>query len=130
MKFSKEKPAIFDKLHKAFGVEWGGSLVIAYKDTIYHSLPLDPSVIVHENVHLLRQGKDPDTWYENYIRNSKFRFGEELLAYRAQYDYLKDVIKDRNEVARELFRLASDLSGKMYGNVVSHREALKLIGMK
>lgn len=130
MKFSKTKPPIFDKLKKAFGVEWGKGLVIAYKDTIYHSEPLDPSVIIHEQVHLIRQGKDPDLWYEHYIRDKKFRFGEELLAYRAQYDYLRDVVSDRNEVARHLFRLASALSGPMYGKVVGHREALKLISMK
>jgi len=130
MKFSTSKPPIFSKLHKAFGVEWGGPLVIAYKDTIYHTGPLHPSVIVHENVHLARQGKDADLWYENYIRNPKFRFGEELLAYHAQYDYLKDVIKDRNELSKWLWRLAQDLSGPMYGKVISHREALKLIAMK
>lgn len=42
MRFSNEKPAIFDRLHKAFGVEWGGNLVIAYDNTIYHSKPLHP----------------------------------------------------------------------------------------
>lgn len=130
MKFSKEKPPIFDRLHKAFGVEWGDKLVIAYGDTIYHSVLLSPDVIAHEQVHLSRQGKNPEAWYESYIRNSKFRFGEELLAYRAQYQYLKDTVRDRNHVARHLFRLASDLSGPMYGRVVGHREALKLISMK
>ena len=130
MKFSTSKPPIFDKLHKAFGVEWGKGLVIAYKDTIHHSQPLHPSVIVHEQVHLNRQGKDPDLWYENYIRNEKFRFGEELLAYHAQYDYLMDVIRDRNELAKWRWKLAVDLSGPMYGKVVSHKEAMKLIAMK
>lgn len=129
MKFSKEKPPVWDRLEKTFGVKWGGSICVAYKDTIYHSQPLDPSVIVHEQVHLSRQ-KDPDQWWESYFRDSKFRFGEELLAYRAQYQYLKETIKDRNELARHWYRLAGDLSGTMYGNCVSHREALKLIGMK
>ena len=105
MKFSKEKPPIFDRLHKAFGVEWGGDLVIAYGDTIYHTNKLDPSVIVHESVHLKRQGKDPNGWYESYIRDKKFRFGEELLAYRMQYQFLKETIRDRNEFARHWFRL-------------------------
>jgi len=130
MKFSKEKPPIFDKLHKAFGIEWGGDLVIAYDDTIYHTNKLDPSVIVHEQVHLSRQGKNSDTWYESYIRDPKFRFGEELLAYRTQYQFLAETTKDRNELARHWYRLAKDLSGVMYGSVISHREALKLIALK
>ena len=103
MKFSKEKPAIFERLHKAFGVEWGKSLVIAYGDTIYHSEPLDPSLIVHEAIHLQRQGKNPDEWYNKYIQDEKFRFGEEILAYRAQYKFLKDITKDRNHLARSLY---------------------------
>ena len=130
MKFSKVRPPIMDRLEKAFGVKWGGTLVVAYGDTIYHTLPLDPSVIVHENVHLKRQDGKPDQWYESYIRDPKFRFGEELLAYRAQYHFLKETTRDRNELARHWFRLAKDLSGKMYGEVVTHQEALKLIKME
>ena len=130
MKFSNSKPLIFDRLHKAFGVEWGRELVIAYDGTVYHSKSLDPSVIVHENVHLVRQKKNPNQWWESYIKDKEFRFKEELLAYHAQYDYLKDTIKDRNELARHLFRLATDLSGKMYGNMVSHSEAMRLIKMQ
>ena len=128
MKFSTDKPAIFDRLHEAYGVEWGGTLVVAYGDTIYHSKPLDPSVIVHESVHLSRQ-ESPVQWWESYIRNKDFRFKEELLAYHAQYDFLKDTIKDRNELARHLWRLATDLSGAMYGNIVSHKDAMRLIKM-
>ena len=130
MKFSKERPPVMDKLEKAFGVKWGGDVCVAYNDTIYHSKPLHPSVIVHENVHLKRQGKDSDAWYESYIRDNKFRFGEELLAYRMQYQYLKETMKDRNELARHWFRLAKDLSSPMYGSVISHREAMKLIKME
>jgi hypothetical protein len=130
MIFSKEKPPIFDRLHKAFGVEWGGSLVIAYNGVIYHSKPLDPSVVVHENVHLARQGKDADGWYSKYIDSPKFRLGEELLAYRAQYQYIKEVIPDRNERAKYLFKFANDLGGKTYGNIITPRDAMRLIDMQ
>ena len=126
MNFSKEKPPIFDRLHEKFGVEWGGSLCIAYGDTLHYSQSLHPSVIVHEQVHMDRQ-KDPVQWWESYIRDPKFRFVEELLAYRAQYQYLKDTTKDRNELARHWFRLAGGLSGKMYGGIVTHQNALKLL---
>jgi hypothetical protein len=130
MKFSSEKPPIFDRLHKTFGVEWGGSLVIAYDGTIYHSQPLDPSVIAHENVHLVRQKDNVVQWWEHYIRDKDFRFTEELLAYHAQYDFLKQVVIDRNELARHLFRLSKDLAGPMYGSIVSQAEARRLISMK
>ena len=88
-----------DRLEKTFNVKWGGSLCVAYGDTIYHTQSLHPSVLVHESVHLNRQ-KDPVQWWESYLRDSKFRFTEELLAFRTQYKYLKDTVKDRNELAR------------------------------
>lgn len=130
MKFSSEKPPIFNKLHDAFGVEWGGNLCIAYADTIWHSKPLDPSVIVHESVHLMRQNGKSDEWFEKYIKDPKFRFGEEILAYREQYKFIKDTHKDRNIVARLLYKLASDLSSPMYGSIVTQAEAMKLIKMQ
>ena len=129
MKFSKEKPPNWSRLEKVFNVEWGGSLVVAYGDTIHHTNPIDPSTVIHEGVHLLRQ-EDPEQWWERYIRDSRFRFEEEILAYREQYKFLKATIKDRNQLARMLWKLASDLSDpKMYNLPFSHGECMKLIKM-
>lgn len=130
IKFSNEKPPIFNKLHDAFGVEWGGNLCIAYADTIWHTKPLDPSVIVHESVHIERQNGQLDEWFDKYIKDPQFRFGEEIIAYREQYKFIQATHKDRNDVARHLWRLATDLSGPMYGGIVSHSEAMRLIKMK
>lgn len=130
MKFSQTKPPIFDRLHKAFGVEWGKGLVIAYGDTIYHSKPLDSSVIAHERVHLMRQRQGVEQWWERYIRDKEFRFTEELLAYHAQYSFLRQTVRDRNELVRYLCRLAKDLASPMYGNIVDQAEARRLISMK
>lgn len=130
MKFSNECPPIFNKLHEAFGVEWGGNLCIAYADTIWHTQPLDPSVIVHESVHLQRQNGQSDEWFEKYIKDPKFRFGEEILAYREQYKFIQATRRDRNEIARLLFKLAGDLSSPMYGSIVGKAEAMKIIKAK
>src|SRR3990167_169806 len=127
----REKPPVWDKLVKAFGVEWG-TICVAYDKDIYcgDKANLSTDVIVHESVHLARQEKDPVGWWTRYVKDKEFRFGEEVLAYHAQYDYLKNNVKDRNRLARYLFNLARDLSGSMYGNVVSHSEAMRLIKMK
>ena len=127
----KEHPPNWDRLVKAFGVEWG-TICVAYDKDIYcgDKANLSPDVIVHESVHLARQEKDPVQWWESYMKNKEFRFTEELIAYHTQYDYLKDNVKDKNQLARFLFNLARDLSGPMYGGVVSHSEALRLIKMK
>lgn len=128
MKFSKETPPIWDRLEKTFGVKWGGNLCVTYGDTVHHSVPLNAHVIVHESVHSRRQ-KDPADWWEHYFRDSKFRFWEELLAFRAQYQFLEKTTRDRNELARCLLLLASDLSS-MYQLPISQQEAVKLIKMK
>ena len=127
----REKPPVWDKLVKAFGVEWG-TICVAYDKDIYcgDKANLSTDVIVHESVHLARQEKDPVQWWENYMKNKEFRFAEELIAYHTQYDYLKNNVKDRNRLARYLFNLARDLSGPMYGNVVSYSEAMRLIKIK
>ena len=127
----KEKPPVWDKLVKAFGVEWG-TICVAYDKDIYcgDKANLSTDVIVHESVHLARQEKDPVQWWENYMKNKEFRFKEELIAYHTQYDYLRDNVKDRNRLAMYLWRLAKDLSSAMYGSVISHREAMKLIKME
>lgn len=126
-----ERPPVWDKLVKAFGVEWG-TICVAYDKDIYcgDKANLSADVILHESVHLERQEKDPDAWWTGYIRDKEFRLMEELIAYHAQYDYLKDVVKDRNVLAGYLWKLAGGLSGEMYGNVVSHSEARRLIKMK
>ena len=126
----RERPPNWDKLVKAFGVEWG-TICVAYDKDIYcgDKANLSTDIIVHESVHLARQEKDPVQWWENYMKNKEFRFTEELIAYHTQYNYLKNNVKDRNRLARHLWRLAKDLSSKMYGNCVSHSEALKLIRM-
>ena len=127
----REKPPVWDKLVKAFGVEWG-TICVAYDKDIYcgDKANLSTDVIVHESVHLARQEKDPVQWWENYMKNKEFRFKEELIAYHTQYDYLRDNVKDRNRLAMYLWRLAKDLSSAMYGSVISHREAMKLIKME
>lgn len=127
----REKPPNWNKLVKAFGVEWG-TICVAYDKDIYagDKANLSPDVITHESVHLARQEEDPVGWWESYMKSKEFRFKEEVLAYRAQFSYLRDTIKDRNVLARYLWRLAEGLSGEMYGNIVSHREAMKLIKMK
>ena len=127
----REKPPVWDKLVKAFGVEWG-TICVAYDKDIYcgDKANLSTDVIVHESVHLARQEKDPVGWWTRYVKDKEFRFGEEVLAYHAQYDYLKNNVMDRNRLARYLFNLARDLSGPMYGNVVSYSEAMRLIKIK
>lgn len=100
-----------------------------FRDKIYnpHGIPISNDMLVHEAVHADQQGENPATWWDKYFQNGKFRFAQELAAYRAQYAFASTVIKDRNKLARYVHEMARDLSGSLYGHCCSHSEALRLI---
>ena len=89
--------------------------------------PIQTNLFVHEEVHMIRQGPDPDAWWDKYLSDPIFRLEEEILAYQKQYKYAKTMIKDRNELFKFLNRLANDLSGPIYGNLCTKAEAMKKI---
>ena len=98
-------------------------------DTLYNPFKghIDETLIAHETVHGMQQGDDILGWWHKYLEDKDFRFKQELEAYRVQYRVGKEIISDRNEVARLLFRISADLSSPMYGSMVGRIEALKLI---
>lgn len=104
-------------------------VVFTYGDTIYNPFKgyVDPALEAHETVHSIQQGDDPLGWWNKYFVDSKFRFEQELQAYRVQYDFLKQRIKDRNTLARVLHSLALDISSPIYGKIVELSEAKRLI---
>ena len=126
MKISHEKPPNWDKLVEQFGAKWGET-VVTYGDTCYCMFPPSRDLEVHELVHTEQQ-KDPVAWWNRYYIDPKFRFDQELEAYKGQYMFLKKVVKDRNLLLRQRDRLARDLSGPMYCNCVKFDEAFRLIG--
>ena len=105
------------------------TVIFTYGDTIYvpSGNPLPEDLIEHESLHTKQQGDDPDAWWERYIKDEDFRIDQEAKAYGKQYAYLCKQHKDRNAQARILMNLARILSGPLYGNVLKHSEAMKLI---
>lgn len=105
-------------------------IVITYFDGIYTSKPLRQDVFVHEAVHFIRQGEGKDElhakdWCLRYASDKAFRYAEELMAYKEQYRFILKQCKGNREIAfRELKRLATDLSGPMYGNICGFNTAL------
>lgn len=130
MNIKNEKPPnlVWESCHYYFNLE-NEKPVFTYGDTIYnpHNCPIDELVVAHECVHQIQQGEKPDEWWDRYFKDKDFRLDQELAAYRVQYRVAKDVIKDRNAVAKLLFDMARVLSGPVYGNLLSHVEATKKI---
>ena len=106
-------------------------VIIAYGDTIYApNKTMSRDLLVHELVHCERQGfntKQAERWWQRYLEDKEFRLNEEVLAYKAQFNFCKNVYKDKNRQIKILYALAKELSSPMYGEIVSLSEAIKLI---
>ena len=103
--------------------------VWTYGDTIYnpHQQIINRVLLEHEKIHQKQQGDKPAGWWHKYFNDDKFRFEQELEAYRHQYQFVKSFIKGRNDLFNFLKAIAGDLSGSMYGNMCSLQEAIAMI---
>lgn len=107
------KPANWDYLVKQFpNIKWE-NIVVTYGGVIHSKHPLPPDVLAHEMVHVeQQQGIDKDEYVERFISDKNFRYEMELKAYQVQLRYWAE-------------KLANDLSGSIYGNIVSYEQAIK-----
>lgn len=126
MILSKEIPPIYETLHKTFGVEWDSGIIITYGDTVYCKYDLPEQKLVHEQVHILQQ-KNPKEWWEKYLLDPTFRLFQEMEAYRAETQYLKQTIKDRNKLALRVHHLCNDISSQMYGGIIPYKDAKEIL---
>jgi hypothetical protein len=120
--------SIREKCEKTFDLT-GQIPVFAVGNTIYnpHKGQVDDFLIAHEHTHMLQQEDSPEMWWNQYLDDKEFRLKQEIEAYRVQYRVVKGMVKDRNIVARMLFDMASNLSSPLYGSMMPHIEALKVI---
>lgn len=131
MKILVAFPPNIKQIAEKFGltVEQAKNLLYAYGDTIYnpgnHKISRD--LIVHETTHSMRQGKNIEAWWKKYLNDSEFRIMEELEAYTNQYKAFCEDQKDRNMRAKFLHRIATDVSGPVYGNMLSFKDAREVI---
>ena len=130
MKVVINKPPVFAECQKAFKIPYG--TVWTYGNCIYNpdGILIPDHVIAHETVHGGQQKYDDTVaklWWQRYMADPQFRLEQELEAYSQQYKFICGRIKDRNDRARNLHRLACDLSGGMYGNIIGYAEATRKI---
>lgn len=121
-------PPNYEEIKKHFDLK--KDTIFTYGETIYNpdNGKIDLPLMMHELVHVRQQHQyGVEKWWSRYLRDMDFRLSQEVEAYQVQYKEGKRVIKDRNQQARFLSVLASALSGKMYGDIISYSEALKAI---
>lgn len=101
--------------------------IIAYGDKIYcPPSGMSRDLLVHETTHCERQGfneRSAERWWEQYLKEPKFRLREEAIAYRQQYLYCCKVYKDRNRQAKILHSLAIEMASERYGKMITVLDA-------
>ncbi len=131
LKFSTKQPEIYKKLKEKFSINWDNGIIIADDETIYCKYQIPPEKVVHELEHIKQQKKTGvNLWWELYLNKDSFRLEQEVEAYRAEYNFIKDNIKDKNARFEYLYELSRALSSSQYGNMVTFDEAQKLINVK
>ena len=127
MKILNEQPPILDKILKA-GLKPRKTTVFAYGDILYNpsGVEIPPDILVHEEVHI-RQQKDNKDFLDKYLNDKEYRLRVEVEAFREQYKFVCEMLKDRNYRAKCLHSLAQELSGSVYGEIINLSEAINKI---
>lgn len=104
-------------------------IVFTYGNTLYNPSKsvIEDHLEAHEAVHMKQQKEmGAEGWWAEYLKNPKFRLEQEVEAYRAQYQLVNKVY-GRENATFVLKQIADDLSGAMYGNILSRKQARKEI---
>lgn len=128
MKFSKEKPPVYEACHEKFGVSWSNGIIFTYGDTIHCKFKLHPQKIAHESVHVKQQLEyGVEKWWERYLIDEQFRLEQELQAYGAETIWIQKNVRDFKDQVRRIEDIVKDLSSFTYGNIISAEEARQLL---
>lgn len=125
-------PPNIEALEAAFPAIRGRPVIFCWGETIYNpkGIELGPELIAHERVHSERQGRERDSivdWWTRYIDDALFRYEEELLAHRAEYQHMRRETRDRNAKAGALDSVARKLAHPIYGGVTTYQKARRAI---
>ncbi len=125
MKIVYELPPNIVEIKKVLAPPPGA--VFTYGDTMYAPMlsGAEPpeNLLVHEMVHE-RQQKYPAAWWSRYLEEPTFRLTQELEAYGAQWAFINKAENlSRKFKDRFLDSISFDLSGPMYGSMLSQAQA-------
>lgn len=131
MKIVVDYPPMHEDIRKAFDVV-GKGVIYCWGETIYNptDIIVTKELMAHECCHSLQQGTIESgiiNWWKKYILDPEFRFEMELPAHAAEYNRFCADNKDREKRARFLQHVANKLAAPLYGNLVTHRQAIREI---
>lgn len=129
MKIVHDYPPNYERIIEYFDVAGIPTVIFAYGDTIYSPLEqnLPDHILIHEETHERQQAEiGPEAWWDRYLTDARFRLEQELEAYRTQYNFVRERY-NRAFSRRVLKQIIKDLSGRMYGYLVTEEHAKELI---
>jgi len=112
-----ERPPNFDQIAAAFPGAAGHGILFAYGEDIYNpsAVYIPQHLLAHEHRHCARQfAHRAEDWWEKYLTDPEFRYGEELLAHVDEYRALCATTRDRNQRAKLSMRTAARLVAPLY----------------
>ncbi len=121
---------LYSRAVNKWGVDFEKGVVFTVGNTIHSKFRIPEDLMRHELTHVQQQSQYKGgykKWWNDYFADDNFRLSQEVEAYRVQWKYIDATMKDRNEKARLLMAIVRDLSGGMYGNLVTQADAKKLI---
>lgn len=101
-------------------------VIFSYYPNIHYlgGTELPPELVAHEEVHLFRQRqKGVEAWWGQYLTDPTFRYNEEILAHRIEYQHLASSASCRQMRRQALKRTSQRLSSALYGGMVSSKKA-------
>ena len=130
MKIVTARPPNFDAIVAVIPRAANSNVLFAYGDTIYSpgGGEISTWILAHEQIHSMRQGRDPEAWWTQYLADPVFRFDEELFAHRVEWTTWEHGGARNRHDRRAMMRvIAGRLSGPLYGGVVDFEAAKKMI---
>lgn len=113
---------LLEEFKKKFPID--NNTIFALGDTIYSNNNLPDHLIAHELKHLEQQAEyGIKEWFYDYLEDPKFRLEQEVAAYRIQLKTITS--RDARCLQRQL--CIRDLSGPLYGNLLTREQIEKLI---
>ena len=126
MEIKKEYPPNIEEIKKHFNLR--SDVIFTYGDTLYTPSGgyINKPLMLHEETHSRQQAEmGVDKWWKKYIEDVDFRLEQELEAYKNQINaFNKNNKKNRVKCVMFLNDIARDLSGGLYGNIISFEEAI------
>lgn len=121
-------PPNFEAIDRVFKVV-GKPVFFCYGKNVFNpaGIVIPPTIMVHERVHSVRQGSDPEGWWRRYLAEPRFRFDEELPAHRAEYKAVCAETAHEGKRQHALWQIAGRLSGPLYGRMIKYGDAKKAI---